>query len=268
MPGTFLLVGKPGSGKTTTACTLEHPTLIIDVDCKAEGMANLYPLVAEKLVEIIPIRIPLVSEKLSDRALYPQKGVTIQPRGYLAIVDLLNEILEDNEGKYERFRTIVLDSITRTTEHMKRLLIYLKSSGAFGESKKKKDDITDDMNWPSWGSYLSNLEELFTEACQLSGKNLICTVHEETRTEHDKFTDTTVILGYWPMIHGQMREKVSGYFNEVYYMLVEGGKGKPTNYFCRTRGNKIDAHSSFKDIPDVVEADLGKVMEKYGGWNK
>lgn len=245
---TYLLVGDAGSGKTTVACTCEHPTLIIDVDCKADKMENIRHLIESGDVTIHPIKISLVEDTLRDRVLNPDGKIKKQPEGYLYVVDLLNRILQGDE-EFMKYNTIVLDSMTRLTEHLKRLLIYLRGQGHFG--KKKTDG---DMCWPSWGAFLSNLEELITELIQ-TDKNLICTVHKKTEVEHDDMTDTSIILGYWPLIDGQMSKKLAGYFDEVFFMEKKITKARGTEYLFRTVGTKYCARSSFT-LPEFVQADI------------
>jgi len=256
MAKTYLLIGDAGSGKTTAACTCEHPTLIIDVDCKADRMENIRHLVESGDVDIHPIRIPLTSDSFRERALNPDKGIHTQPEGYLYVVDYLNRILAEEE-EFGKYRTIVLDSLTRLTEHMKRLLIYLRGRGKFG---KKVDG---DMNWPSWGSYLSNLEELFTELIQMD-KNFICTAHQKIEMEHDDLTDSNIPLGYWPMVDGQMMKKLSGYFDECFFMERKLRKNQPPQYLFRTVGNKYCARTSL-NLEEFVPAnicELRKIHEK------
>lgn len=255
MAKTYLLVGDAGSGKTTAACTCEHPTFIIDIDAKADRMENLKPLVESGDITIHPVRIPLVRDSLRDRALHPDDKIKKQPEGYLYVVDLLNLILENDE-EYARYNTIVLDSLTRLVEHMKRLLIYLRGQGKFGA---KKDG---DMNWPSWGSYLSNLEELFTEVVQMD-KNFICTAHEKLETEHDSLTDTNIILGHYPMVDGQMMKKLPGYFDEVFFLERKISKLKGNEYFFRTVGSKYCARTSLK-LDEFVPANIVHLLKKGG----
>jgi len=256
----YLLIGAPRSGKTTAACTCEHPTLIIDVDCKASKMENIRHFVESGDVTIHPVRIPLVADSPRDRALHPDAGMKSQPEGYLYVIDLLNRILDD-DPEFNKYNTVVLDSLTRLTEHLKRLLIYLRGQGKFGKFKTKDGrDAAGDMNWPSWGSYLSNLEELFTASVQMN-KNFICTAHEKLETEHDDFTDTTIVLGYWPMIDGQMTKKLAGYFDETYFMERKISKVKGNEYLFRTIGSKYCAGSSLQ----LNEFEPANIKRIFGG---
>ncbi len=265
MPGTYLLIGPPGSGKTTLACTLEHPTLIVDVDCKAHRMENIRHLVDSGEVTILPINKPLIEEQsFRERALHPDLGLRKQPEGYLYTVDIFNAII-DHAPEYEQYKTIVLDSLTRLAEHLKRLMIYLKTMGKFGKKAKESDG---DMNWPSWGSYLSNWEELFTALCQME-RNFICCAHLSTETEKDELTNTEIVLGYWPMLDGQAKKKLTGYFDETYYLAEEKGKkdetGKEVRYWYRTAGGgkKYHARTSM-DLPEFMPStSLLEVVKKH-----
>ena len=248
----YLLVGDAGAGKTTAACTCEHPTLIIDVDCKAAKMENIQHLVKAGDVVIHPVRIPLVKDTFRHRALNPDKAIKIQPEGYLYVVDLLNRILE-NDTEFGMFNTIVLDSLTRLVEHMKRLLIFLRGQGKFGKK------IDGDMNWPSWGSYLSNLEELFTEVVQMD-KSFVCTVHQKLELEKDPVSEISTVLGYWPMIDGQMMKKLSGYFNECYFLERKIKKNAPDEYLFRTVGGKYCARTSLA-LEQTVPANILKLED-------
>jgi len=255
MPGTYLLIGSPGKGKTTLACTLEHPTLLIDVDCKAHRMTNIKPLVDSGDVTIMPIREPLTKETLRNRALNPDKAISHQPEGYLKTVDLLNDILEDKE-EYAKYNTIVLDSLTRLCEHLTRLLIYLRGQKKFGSK------VDGDMNWPSWGSYKTNLEELFTPLVQMD-RNFICCAHLAAETERDELAGREIVLSYRPMVDGSMKKKLSGYFDEVYYLETKTTRVDGTKYFIRTAGDKYDARTSMK-LPVLGEANLLNNLKKFG----
>jgi len=252
-----LIIGPPGSGKTTAACTGRPPCGLVDVDGKASQLVNIKPLIDKGDVVIIPITSKMMEDRLSDRALNPDKGIKNQPKGYLEIVDILNDII-DGEAEYDPFNTIILDSINRTIEHMKRLLIYLRGKGKFGKVKPEK---MEDMNWPSWGSYLSNLEEVFNGMTAfLEGKDFICCAHEKRDVEQDPITEVKVIHGYWPMVDGQMREKLAGYFNEVYFMDVVEKKGFEPEYRFRTRGKKYCARTSM-DLDEYVFANLMEIRK-------
>ena len=250
-----LLIGEPGAGKTTAACTGNPPVYLIDVDGKAKQLMNIQHLVKKGDVVIHDVKSKLIDDNLVWRALNPDLPMKVQPSGYVEVVEVLNQILEDDLPSADGCNTIVLDSLTRLSEHLKRLLIYHRGKGKFG---KKKDE--GDLNWPSWGSYLANLEELFTALTSYMEKNFICTVHEKAVVEVDPFTDVEVVKGYYPMIDGQMRAKLAGYFNEVYFLDKKFNKKmKKTDYRFRTAGDKYCARTSL-ELDEIVEADLSSIF--------
>jgi len=256
-----LIVGKPGSGKTTSLLTAPNlPVALFDVDNKASSMNNLESAIKKGDIVVIPFKEKLVEESLVDRALNPDKKINKQPMGYIKILEILNGFIDEDTDAFKenkRFGTLAVDSLSRVVEHMKRLLIYLRGQGKFGIKK-----VDGDMNWPSWGSYLTNLEELFTNLC-LFERDLIVIAHEKLETERVKMggEETTVVLGHWPHVDGQMMKRLAGYFNEVYFMDVQVRLNQPTQYRFRTRGGKFCASSSF-NLKEFEEANISKLYEK------
>ena len=254
-----LLVGLPGSGKTTALCTGRLPIHLIDVDGKAKEMMNIRSLIKKGDVVVKTFKEKLVKDKLRDRALHPDVPPKEMPEGYLAIVDYLNRII-DGDTEFKPFRTIGLDSLTRIGDHHKSLLVHHRGKGKFG-----KKNIDDDMNWPSWGTYLKNWEELLTPLCTYLEQDFICTVHLKVMVEKEvvvmpggQAVETKVITGYKSLLDGQIRDKIAGYFNECYYMEAKTSGKNPTYQF-RTRGTKYDARTS---LP-LEEFENANIMELY-----
>jgi len=257
----FLLISPPGGGKTTSACSGRHPTLIVDVDGKAHEMMNIKPLIDKGDVVVKAFEDRLVEDKMSYRALHPDEPPKKQPTGFISVVDFLNEIL-DGSAELDKFNTVVLDSLTRLSEHLKSLLVYLRGQGKFGKK------IEGDLNWPSWGSYLKNWEELFSNMCTYFQRDFICTAHLKIMTENTtmmvgpQVVETEVVVGYKPLIDGQMRDKLSGYFNECYFLEAKTS-GKNPKYQFRTRGTKYDARTSLP-LDEFEDADIMKILRKAG----
>ncbi len=257
----FLLIGTPGSGKTSALCSGRLPIHLVDVDGKAEEMMNIAPLIKKGDVVVKTFKEKLVKDKLADRARNPSVPPKEIPEGYLAMVDHLNRII-DGDSEFKDFRTIGLDSLTRVSDHHKSLLVHHRGKGHFG---KKLDN---DPNWPSWGTYLKNWEELFTPLCTFLEQDFICTVHLKIMTETQttmigsQVVETTVITGYKPLLDGQIRDKLAGYFNECYYMEAKTS-GKSPTYQFRTRGTKYDARTSLP-LDEFEPADIMDVLKKAG----
>jgi len=244
------------SGKTTAACTGHHPTALIDVDGKAHEMRNIQPLIKSGDVTIISVKAKLVEDRLAYRAEFPNKGPKTMPKGYIETVEMLNDAIDNTNG-FEKYNTVVLDSLTRLVEHMKRLLVYHRTQKLFGKFDEKK--ASDDLNWPSWGSYLSNLEEIFSAIAGYMETDFICCAHTREQIVKDEITNSEYVEAYWPMVDGQMREKLAGYFNEVYYLDPEEKVGKPINYRFRTRGKKYCARTSLP-LPEFTETNISKIL--------
>ncbi len=254
----YLLIGPPGAGKTTASCTGKPPVFLIDVDGKAHEQENLKPLVEKGDLIIYHMKSRLVDDSLAFRALNPNKPIKIQPSGYVEVIEILSRITDD-DSEFDQYNTIILDSLTRLSEHLKRLLIYHRGQGVFGKVNLSKGTTKEvDSNWPSWGSYLSNLEELFDVATKYmpEGKDFVCTAHEKQLVEKDPLTEVEVLKGIWPLIDGQMREKLAGYFSEVYFLHRKDIKGKQPEFMFRTSGRKYCARTS-KDLAELVPATLG-----------
>jgi len=261
MSNTFLLIGPPGSGKTTAACTAPPPILIVDAECKADKMLNISHLIKDGTVTIMPVREKLVADRLSKRALNPDKAPEKQPMGYIATVDILNNIIDDKE-EYKKYNTIVLDSLSQLEAHLRRLLIFHQGTGKI-ESGRKRDS---DPGWPSWGLYLNNLEECFQEITQIE-KTFIYIAHQYNKTvpdDSDKTGQRTIDVKYLPKLFGQLRDSFGRFFSDVYYLDKNYSNSFiKDQYWFRTMGTKYEAKTSFLDVPELIEPNIMNLIKNY-----
>jgi len=199
-----LLIGPPGCGKTTAAATAPSPVLFLDMDQKVSKMTNLSQKLTKGDILIWTPEEKLFSGKFSSfvsNATNPQaKYVQQRAMGYIKLAEIIDS-LEQNKCIYNgvKVATIVLDTMTSTEEHLKRLL--MSANGAVTISQ------------PLWGTILINYENLINALMSLKDVNIIVLAHEQT--VRDELTGSVT---YTPLIGGQMKEKIGKDFEEVYYL--------------------------------------------------
>jgi hypothetical protein len=239
-------------------------------------MINLQDRIKSGEIVVYSMQNALIAGRLADRALNPHRGLKEEPKGYVEVLNVLNDIMDgvetitDKSGEViplQGYDTYILDTASRLATHMKRLLIYHRTKGRFG--KFNSDSAADDVNWPSWGSYLANFEELMEACTKYIPGHFVCCVHEQHRTTIDPLTGGEIDKGYWPMIQGSFRELFAGYFNEVYHLegYVPKGKGKEKEWKVITAGRDYNARTSLKLDPEEP-ADLEQIFRKAGIYEK
>lgn len=243
-----LIYGKPGTGKTTLACSLAKKmrVLLIDVDNKARFMVNLKELVESKNLEIFPIAEKLTSSTLRDRITSPKTSILKKPQGYLMICDKITE-LEQKEPMHD---VIVLDSLTSVQEHMKRLVMSIQGRDKF--------------TYEEWAIILANLEELIVTMNYLTEKyqHVILIAHE--MIEKDELTGKIEVL---PFVEGQMRNKIGKYFTEVFYTFVESQKNAKPLFKVATVSNERFMARTTMNLDPIETCDLVELLEKGGVLN-
>jgi len=142
--------------------------------------------------------------------LTPGKGVT-----WPNILDAIAE------GKKDDYESIIVDSLTGLADLcMESVLQLNRRSG----QKPNFDD---------WAAYANKIKDFIVRLLS-SGKNTLLICHEAP--DKDELTGHVWML---PAIQGQMKSRISNYFDEFYHAEVEQTHGKPSNYRLLARPSSI-----------------------------
>jgi hypothetical protein len=240
-----LLVGSPGSGKTTMSLTAPKPIVVLDVDNKLHKMVNAEDKLKSGAVIQWAINEPLTELTLTRLAsLDPGMAVKVtmqRPKGYVQLAEMIDKLVESKcivNGK--KIATIVLDSYTSMNEHLKRLLMAANG--------------TTTMTMPLYGTALTNFETLNNTLLRLPA-NIIIICHEQV--DKDELTGK---ITYNPLIDGSMKSKIGKDFEEVYYLekTVVGDKVK---YEALTVGNSMKSCRTSRILPAKVNPDFGEIYK-------
>ena len=243
----IFIYGRPGSGKTTLAASMTKLNLhvhFLDMDRKIPLMKNLQQQLEQEQLTYWQPQSPLVEESLREIAqsalkYYPRR----QPKGYLELVDQLEHLKQHPQGD-----VLVLDSISRVNEHLKRLLKFFQ--------RKPK------LDFDGWDAILNNYEELFSEFYRLQPepyKHCIIIAHAKDDTIEELKTSELK-----PLLDGQFRDKVGGYVEELYFATVEAtNPHQPAKYWVVTKPvGKITQARSSRPLPTRAPADFSLLFKQ------
>lgn len=244
-----LLIGPPGSGKTTASSTAPPPILFLDCDNKLHKMENIKDkmgrgeiiqwAIDDPLSEITLARLAGIDTKPGTKVAIPR------PKGYMRLAEMIQSLVENDcmieyEGKKVRVNTVVLDSYTSMNEHLKRLLMAANS--------------TSTMTLPLYGVALINYETINNTLLRLKA-NVIFICHE--KVDKDELSGK---ISYLPLIDGQMKDKIGKDFEEVYY-LEKTVRGDKVSYEMMTVGNSMKACRTSRVLGARVEPNFSIIYK-------
>ena len=240
-----LLIGEPGSGKTTMAATAPKPVLFIDLDNKLHRMTNLTPLLksGEIIQWAITDPLAMVSLKRLAGTKFDEgrdKFPVPQPKGYINFSDMVDKLTVDKcvvDGR--KIATVVLDSYTSLNEHIKALI--LAANGAMA------------MSMPLWGVLLRNFEIMHGALLTLPANVIFC-AHQQV--DKDELTGK---ISYRPLIDGGMKDKIGKDFEEVYYLEKTVGQGDTVKYEALTLGNSMKSCRTSRVLPAKVSPNFEEI---------
>ena len=169
--------------------------------------------------------------------------------------DLLNLIKDVEGGKY---KTIIVDSTSTMTDlAMERALVLDPKRSATGG--------------PVWNVHYMMVRHMMEgKLRQIVG--LSCNVIVISHIDIARDEDTGAIVDITPLLTGQLREKIPGLFQEVYYATTKRA-GQKTEWLLQTVPigfKKARSRLSGKDhfLPDFIPNDYNEVMKYLRKRNK
>jgi hypothetical protein len=216
----YLFYGPPGSGKTTAAIEAirnlepDQRALVFDMDRKLHSLISLDKELIKRVDVWQPtatlsgtslINIARVERKDDKGKAIPgtQGFIPPDPRGYLELVDAINETIAHPNPAHGLY---IVDSFSSAVEHLTRLICHHHQTSAFSQQL--------------WGVFATNVEEFRAGFLSLPGKRILI-LH--TITREDELTHEVRTI---PGIPGQSGEKIAKDFNEVYYFEGRNTSGK------------------------------------------
>jgi hypothetical protein len=181
----LLLIGPPKNGKTAFAMSFPDP-YILDCDNNLAGALRYHNFDAKPF--------PFYFDNPND---------VEEDKRWSFCMDAIKKAIAAPEPK-----TIIVDGLS--------LLAYYLERHILANSKKGngQDDLViageKVMNQSQWGPF-RNLMSQLVMACKAAGKPFIMTCHEYTEV-----SKTGAVTGYKPLISGQLRNNIAGYFTDVW----------------------------------------------------
>lgn len=228
----ILLIGPPGARKTTLALTF--PSLYV-IDC---------------------------DENLAGPARVISKSNPTFSFGYeCASFDAQGKPLE-TWARYDRILDLMREAATSDRDWV--LLDGLSTINDIIIDKVMHDQKISYMEARNWSTFKSDaVKVLFTKARQLN-KHFIVTAHEERQTHNDPKNLMAVILdGYEPYIQGGTRERLGGFFTDVWRLEANLAPGDRIETVLTT--DKVGLMKQLKNsvgLPHTIKNPTYEVLHK------
>ena len=241
----LLLVGSPGTGKTTLALQFPRP-YIFDADGNLSG----------------PVRHLKGLQFKYDSGTSDDDGKEVPPfQRWNHMSKCLNAAVQDPE-----IDTIILDSLSAITEYAKDDIKRQRGANPMAKNAPLVTESNRGMmplimqEWDVFAHYLSNLVTQL-KAC---GKTVIFTGHNELQTD-DSNTTREVLC-----IQGRMRGQFSGMFGDVWQTFIkttgvgETAKSERMIRVIPLNGLDMKGVKTSLDFPNIFPSDFGFIKSKLG----
>jgi len=249
-----LIYGPPGTAKTVISHQLPNTrTLDFDDGMQSVEWAIKAGVLKRKLEEIV------------YRTILPPKNA----RSGASVLDIATDTLdewvadedippEEWDRPYPQFwDTLIIDSASPLTDAV--ILKGLKENDRLKLSKswsQYREGGVIPMKQQDWGS-ASSLFSQFINYARSIGKNVVLICHEYHNTDEEGN-----LLSVDPLLIGQLRQKLPGSFDEVWYTRVEGTRQEPKYVFQTTPDPKHRLRSRLGCLDPIEDTDFSKIKRK------
>lgn len=242
----LLLVGTPGSGKTTLALQFPKP-YIFDADGNLSG----------------PVRYLRQNNSFDfkyDSGIVDSDDKTVSPfQRWTHMSKCLNEAIQDPE-----IETIIIDSLSVIADFVKDDIKRQRGSNPMAKNAPMVNENNRSMIpliQHEWDVFAQYFVELVTRLKAATTKTIIFTAHFESKTGDDNITRECLC------IQGRMRGQFAGMFPDVWQTYIKKeGMGDTAKYQRMVRvvpNNQLDekgTKTSLINVPPTFPADINYIL--------
>lgn len=204
----ILIIGPPGTAKTTTVLGAFPRPLVIEIDNNISGAAKF---LTDEKIDLSQILLDIPHLK-ADGTLVPR-----QDRWRTMTTNLKNALEKDNKesgGDFTKMKiqTIFVDSLTGLLEYALDEVRRQQGRAIGDDDKGTKDDPLQIQDWGAFGALMRHF------FIKLRATNRILAVSGHTVTDKD---DLGGFLKQFINCPGKFREEIAGLFTECWKTSIE-----------------------------------------------